>query len=169
VTPIPTGRLLRTARGRDLVVTRTFRAGIDDVWASVTEPERTTRWFGRWSGEAGVGRTVTVTMGFEDGAPTSDLRIEACEPPRRLVVSSEDDAGSWLVELELAERDDVTELRLTHHLDARTDPATTGPGWEYYLDLLVAARDGTPPPDFGDYLPAQKAHYERLAEELAER
>ena len=34
-----------------------------------------------------------------------------------------------------------------------------GPGWEYYLDMLVAAREGKPLPSFGDYYPAQKAHY----------
>ena len=26
--------------------------------------------------------------------------------------------------------------------------------------MLVASRDGTPPPDFDDYYPAQKAYYE---------
>jgi uncharacterized protein YndB with AHSA1/START domain len=167
MTPIPTGRLLRTQRGRDLVLTRTFRAGIDDVWASVTEPDRTARWFGRWSGEPGVGRTVTVTMGFEDGAPTSQVRIEACEPPRLLVVTAEDEAGVWSLALELTERGDTTELQLTHHLDDRADPGSFGPGWEYYLDLLVASRDGSPRPEFADYYPAQKAHYERQAEELS--
>jgi len=39
-----------------------------------------------------------------------------------------------------------------------------GPGWEYYLDMLVAARDGTPAPVFDDYYPAMKPYYEALAE-----
>lgn len=165
MTPIPTGRLLRTKRGLDMILTRTIRADIDDVWASVTEPDRTARWFGRWSGEPGVGRTVSVTLGFEEGAPTADMRIDACEPPRRLVVATEDEAGVWLMELELAERDGTTDLRLTQHLNDHTDPGSTGPGWEYYLDLLVASHDGSPPPDFHDYYPAQKAYYELQAEE----
>ena len=33
----PTGRLFPTADGNDLVLSRTFRAPIEDVWASVTE------------------------------------------------------------------------------------------------------------------------------------
>jgi hypothetical protein len=37
-----------------------------------------------------------------------------------------------------------------------------GPGWEYYLDNLVASRDGAPLPDFDDYYPAQAAYYESL-------
>ena len=38
-----------------------------------------------------------------------------------------------------------------------------GPGWEYYLDMLVASRAGEPLPDFDDYYPAQAAYYEGLA------
>ena len=43
--PKPIGRL----RGDDLVLTRTFRAPIDDVWTSVTSSESTARWFGPWT------------------------------------------------------------------------------------------------------------------------
>jgi hypothetical protein len=64
------------------------------------------------------------------------------------------------LEAELTESDGITTLRLTHHLDDSADPASTGPGWEYYLDRLVAARDGTPMPEWDDYYPAQKAYYE---------
>lgn len=42
----PVGRLVRAGGGSALVVSRTFRAPIEDVWASVTEPDRTARWFG---------------------------------------------------------------------------------------------------------------------------
>ncbi|GGT95339.1 hypothetical protein GCM10010177_62980 [Actinomadura citrea] len=34
-----------------------------------------------------------------------------------------------------------------------------GPGWEYYLDMLVAARDGSPEPDFDAYFPAMKPYF----------
>jgi hypothetical protein len=34
-----------------------------------------------------------------------------------------------------------------------------GPGWEFYLDNLVASRSNGPLPDFNDYYPAQKAFY----------
>ena len=35
----PSGRLVQTADGDQLVVSRTFQAPIEDVWASVTEPD----------------------------------------------------------------------------------------------------------------------------------
>ncbi|ANS68537.1 hypothetical protein SLINC_6313 [Streptomyces lincolnensis] len=163
MTPEPTGQLVPTPSGYDLVLTRTYRASADDVWASVTEPERTARWFGPWRGEAGPGRTVEVQMAFEESAPWCPMRIEACEPPRRLAVSMEDEAGFWSLELLLAETAGVTELRLIHHLTSTEPLGTTGPGWEYYLDMLTAAREGKPQPDFEDYYPAQKAYYESLA------
>lgn len=158
----PTGGLFRTGTGVDLVLTRTFRAPVEDVWASLTEPERTARWFGPWEGRAAPGHSVKVRMAFEEGAPWMDVRVEACEPPHRLEVSSVDDAGTWRTELLLSEVDGVTELRFVHHLDSAEGVGEVGPGWEYYLDLLVASRDGTPRREFGDYYPAQKPYYEGL-------
>ncbi|WP_210574953.1 SRPBCC family protein [Streptomyces sp. GESEQ-4] len=167
MTPTPTGRLVRTPAGFDLILTRSYRAPVDDVWASVTESERTARWFGPWRGEAAPGRTVEVQMVFEEEAPWSSLLIEACEPPHRLAASTEDEAGSWSLELLLAEGEaentGTTELRLVHHLTSTEHLGSTGPGWEYYLDMLTAARTDGDRPDFGDYYPAQKAYFESLS------
>ncbi|MEV0993579.1 SRPBCC family protein [Nonomuraea sp. NPDC050202] len=162
MSPIPTGRLFGTDDGTDLVLTRTFRAPAGDVWASITEPERTARWFGPWEGDAAPGRTVKVQLVFEEQQPWSDLRIDACEPPRRLAVSSVDEHGAWHVELLLEESDGVTELRFVQHLDTVDGIGEIGPGWEYYLDLLVAARDGSPAPGFDAYYPSMQAYYTGL-------
>jgi uncharacterized protein YndB with AHSA1/START domain len=161
--PRPTGRLEHTGEGRDLVLTRSFRASIDDVWASITEPERTARWFASWTGDAAPGKTIRYKMVFEDGAPESDMTIAACEPPRLLAVTTHDEYGTWRLEARLVEDDGVTVLTLVHHLDDSADVGSVGPGWEYYLDMLVASRDGRPQPDFDDYYPAQKAYYDALA------
>ncbi|MFE2757103.1 SRPBCC family protein [Actinosynnema sp. NPDC059335] len=163
MTPIPTGRLIRTEAGSDLVLTRTFRALADDVWASLTEPERTARWFGPWEGDAAPGRTVKVQMLFEEQEPWMELRIDACDPPRRLALSMVDEAGTWRLELLLSEVDGDTELRLVHHLSTEEGIGEVGPGWEYYLDMLVASRSGTPLPSFDDYYPSQKVYFEGLA------
>ncbi|HET6704205.1 SRPBCC family protein [Amycolatopsis sp.] len=160
---LPTGRLFRTGAGSDLVLSRTFRAPAEDVWASLTESERTARWFGPWEGDAAPGRTIKVQMAFEDDTPWCDLRIDACEPPRRLAVSMTDEAGAWRMELLLSEANGSTELRLVHHLDTEDGIGDVGPGWEYYLDLLTAARDGSPQPDFDDYYPAMKTYFDELS------
>jgi uncharacterized protein YndB with AHSA1/START domain len=154
----PNGKLV----GSDLTLTRFFRASADDVWASVTEPERTARWFGTWKGEGGTGSTIQVQMGFEDGTPWMDATVNACEPPRRLDLTAVDSMGRWHLELLLTEVDGGTELALVHHLESTDVLENTGPGWEYYLDQLVASREGTPLPDFTDYYPSMKAYYEGL-------
>ena len=160
MTSQPTGRLAQTANGSQLVVSRTFRAPIQDVWASVTEPDRTARWFGTWQGEAGPGRMIKVQMGFEESAPWLDKRIEVCDPPRRLVLA--DESGGMRIELRLSHADGLTELELVHHLDPADDISAYGPGWEYYLDMLVASRDDLPTPSVDDYYPAMTPHYEAL-------
>jgi uncharacterized protein YndB with AHSA1/START domain len=162
MTDLPTGRLFPAANGADLVVSRTFRAPIEDVWASVTESERTARWFGPGEGDAAEGRTIKVQMAYEDQAPWFDVLIEACDPPRRLAVSMNEESGATRVELLLSHADGRTELRLVHHLDSTDAVGEMGPGWEYYLDLLVASRDGRPAPAFDDYFPGMKPYYEGL-------
>jgi len=162
MSPVPTGRLFRIGDGADLVLTRRFRAPAEDVWASLTESERTARWFGPWEGDAAPGRTVKVQMAFEEGAPWFDMHIDACEPPRRLAVSAVDESGTWRTEVALSEVDGETELRFTHHLDSTDAVGDYGPGWEYYLDMFVAARDGAPQVSFETYYPALKPYYEGL-------
>lgn len=162
--PTPSGRLTRTPRGRDLEIVRTFRAPIEDVWASITEPERTARWFGPWKGKGGAGETIHYSMAFEEGfeEAENEMKIVACDPPRRLAVSAEDDWGRWHLEAHLSEADGVTTLRFVHHLDDKADVGNVGPGWEYYLDNLVASRENRSLPVFTDYYPSQKAYYEEL-------
>lgn len=161
MSPEPTGRVESTPTGRDLVLTRRFRAPIREVWAALTESDRTATWFGPWRGEGGEGKTIEVKMAFEEGDAWLQVTITACEPPTRLEVTSVDDWGSWDLEALLSEMGDgVTELRFLHHLDEATDVSGVGPGWEYYLDNLVAAFEGRPLPSFADYYPAQKAYYE---------
>ena len=152
--PRPTGRMV----GNALTLTRRFRAPIEDVWTSVTVSESTARWIGPWEGEPGVGKPIRFQMTHEQGAPWSDATIEACEAPRHLIVTSHGDYGARL-ELTLTQTGDTTELVFVHHLADRTMAGDYGPGWEYYLDALVASRDGAPRPDFADYHPSQQAYY----------
>jgi uncharacterized protein YndB with AHSA1/START domain len=153
MSPTPTGRLF----GDDLVLTRTFHAPVADVWASLTDPERTARWFGPWKGDAAPGRTIQVQMLHEESQPWMDMTIDACEPPHRLALSSVHD---WHLEMVLVGSGGVTELRFTQHLTDTEGVGDIGPGWEYYLDALVASRDGQPSPQWDDYYPAMKEHFD---------
>jgi uncharacterized protein YndB with AHSA1/START domain len=155
-TPTPTGRLF----GNDLQLTRTFNAPIDDVWQSITAPERTARWFGpwRWVDQEGPGHQIIFKMIQEDGAPESTATVRRCEPPRLLEIESDGPYGVHY-EIALVEANGVTALTFVHHLKDRSMVGDFGPGWEFYLDLLAAYRDGRPFRTFGDYYPAQKPYY----------
>src|SRR5690606_35686140 len=118
-TPTPTGRLVPTGDGHDLVLTRILPGSLDDAWAGVTEPERTARWIGRWEGTGAVGETIKLRLGFEDDAPVSDVKITECAAPHRLRVLTIDESGSWDVSLTLAPVGERTELTFTMH---RVDP-----------------------------------------------
>lgn len=159
MSPTPRGWIEPTARGRDLMLTRTFSAPIEDVWASITEPERTAQWFATWTGDARPGAVIRCRLVFEEGDAETEATIDACEPPRRLAVSTSDESGGWHLEARLDHEDGATTLTLVHHLDADADPGMIGPGWEYYLDMLVASRTGGPRPSFDDYFPAQMGYY----------
>jgi uncharacterized protein YndB with AHSA1/START domain len=150
----PTGHL----RGNDLILTRSFKAPIQDVWESVTKSARTERWYGKWEGDAKPGNTIRIKMVFEQGDAWSEAEINTCEAPRHLELTTKGPYGSHL-ELKLREANGVTELEFTHHLSDRKGVGDYGPGWEYYLDNLVAYRESTKLPTFEEYYPSQKEYY----------
>lgn len=148
--------------GRTLVLTRRFTTPIDHVWAAITESERLARWFGTWSGDPSTG-SVLVTMNAEaEPVPPARYDIRACDPPRLLSVSAVDDGGQWHLTATLTEADGGTTLVLRQE---DLDPATvadTGPGWDWYLDRLVATITGAEPPSLAafdaDYAPRGAAY-----------
>src|SRR4029077_15098435 len=79
MTPTPTGQVIPTAIGRDLVLERVLPGSIDDAWASITESDRLARWFCTWTGEPRVGGTVELTMVAEEGDATFQAEILACD------------------------------------------------------------------------------------------
>ncbi len=151
--PTPNGRL----RGDDLVITRTFRAPIDDVWTSVTSSESTARWFGPWERAPGDDeKKIRIQMVFEEGKPWMDATIEHCEEPDGFSVRS---GHGWALSMKLTETSGTTTLEFIHHGVNRKEMGEVGPGWEYYLDMLVAAREGRELPKFDTYYPAQKEYF----------
>lgn len=162
-TPPADGRR-ETHEVRDSVVLdRTFRAPIDDVWAAITESDRLARWIGSWTGDPASG-AVEFRMLFEgDEVAPETFTIHQCEPPRRLVVSSQVSGESrvWHLALRLAEADGVTTLTCSYSVPEAADVGGAGPGWQYYLDKMVAAETGDDPAaiDFDDCHPRLEAAY----------
>ncbi len=162
MTPSPTGRIERDGERLKLSLTRTFEAPIEDVWAAITEPERLARWIGTWSGDPTSG-SLRFAMTAEGQEPPGDsMEIRECTPPRRLAVTSQVGDQRWFLDVDLSEADGVTTLAFSQPDIAVDDAASIGPGWEYYLDRLVAAETGgdLATVDFErDYYPAMAEHY----------
>lgn len=160
----PTGRIEVRDGVHHLVLERSFAAPIDDVWAAVTDPARMARWIGTWTGDPATGRVAfrMLSEGGNADDPGSDTEIRECDPPRRLAVTTRAGPMPWLLELDLSEADGVTTLVFTQPAVDPAEAENVGPGWEYYLDRLVAAETGGDPAavDFErDYFPATQEHY----------
>ena len=61
--------------------------GIDDLWGALTDPGRLAYWFGEVEGELSHGGEFRVRIALA-GERTG--HVEACEPPRRLLLTMRD-------------------------------------------------------------------------------
>ena len=148
-----------------LVMTRQFQAPVEDVWAAVTESGRLARWIGTWAGDPAEGK-VLFQMRYEgDDVSSEEFRLDECEAPRRLAITTtapyEAEQVTWHLELDLAETDGVTTLTFAQSVPDPAMAESVGPGWDYYLDRMVAAEsDGdVAAVVFDDYYPALVDHY----------
>ena len=80
---------LRSADGKGVVrMEDRFDTDIDDLWSALTDPRRLARWIGDVDGDLRLGgefRARFFTSGWEGTG-----RVEACEPPRRVLVATKD-------------------------------------------------------------------------------
>lgn len=158
--PTPTGRLVPTDQGYDLTIQKTLPVAIEHAWTYITESQFTDRWIGPWEGRGSVGETIKIYLDFEEGKPGFKFEILECQTPQYLRVRTLDDGLPWDLSIELTDEEDQTELRFVMHDVDPSNIGEIGPGWEFYLDQLVAIIAGEPAPDFEDYFPAQRSYFE---------
>ncbi len=94
--PTPaSGHIHVTPEGRQLIIERVFRAPIEDVWASLTEPDRVARWYGIIEGDPLPGHTIMVMMTAEEGATAEPVLIIECDSPNRFVLETAGKGEPW--------------------------------------------------------------------------
>lgn len=157
----PTGRLAHRKDGLYLMLDRLFNAPIEDVWASLTRPAELEKWIGTFTGSSSTG-AVKFRMAAEDDAEWEYVSILECAAPHRFAGDFGKGPDAWRAMFHLVEGDGMTTLTFGQRLRTAAEAATVGPGWDYYLDRLIAARAGQPLPAREHYYPAHAQYYKEL-------
>ena len=77
---------LRSADGKGVVrMEDRFGTDIDDLWSALTDPRRLARWIGDVEGDLRLGGEFRFRFFASGSAGTG--RVEACESPRRLLLT----------------------------------------------------------------------------------
>jgi uncharacterized protein YndB with AHSA1/START domain len=135
---------LRSADGKGVVrMEDRFDTDIDDVWSAVTDPSRLARWYGEVEGELRLGGEFRARL-FASGWEGTG-RVEACEPPRRLLLVTKHVDGP-----------DEGDIEVT--LTADGDQT-----------ILVWEERGMPPDLLSAYGAGVQIHVEDLADHIAGR
>ena len=140
------GTVSQTADGWQLRWERHLPHPVEEVWRTLTEPDRVRTWWGILQVDLRVGGAYVMAW-QNPGGPTMHAVITACEPPRSFALTWEFGGGTSWVEVGLAEAGDGgTRLTLRHiaPLDDKSEefwdrfgPGAVGVGWD--LSLLGLA------------------------------
>jgi uncharacterized protein YndB with AHSA1/START domain len=142
-------RILGALRSHDgtgvVTVQDRFNTDIDDLWSAITDPDRLARWLGEVKGDLRLGGEFRAHFSLASGWEGTGW-VKACEPPRRLLVRTVDDAKSeeQFIEATLTADGDQT----TFTWEERGVPAR----------LLAAYGAGIQVEDLGAYLAGRKGN-----------
>jgi uncharacterized protein YndB with AHSA1/START domain len=139
---------LRSADGNGVVrIEDRYDTDIDDLWSALTDPARLARWYGEVEGDLRPGGEFHLFVESNDW--DGGGRVEACEPPRRLLVTTRETEESWRKGQGAPPFDEVIEATLTADggqtilvIEVRGIPldkiAAYGAGWQIHAEDLAA-------------------------------
>jgi uncharacterized protein YndB with AHSA1/START domain len=130
---------LRSADGKGIVrMQDSYDTDIDDLWSAFTDPRRLARWIGEVEGDLRLGgefRARFFSSGWEGTG-----RVEACEPPQRLllVTRDPDEPDEHVIEVTLTADGDQTILVLEERGMPLEQLAAYGAGVQIHVEDLAA-------------------------------
>jgi uncharacterized protein YndB with AHSA1/START domain len=114
-----------------------YDTDIDDLWSALTDPRRLARWIAQVEGDLRLGGEfhARFTSAWEGTG-----RVEACEPPRRLVVLTKETGAldEHVVEATLTADGDQTILVIEERGLPIEHLAAYGAGWQIHVEDLAA-------------------------------
>ena len=149
---------LRSADGKGVVhIEDRFETDIGDLSSALTEPDRLARWYGQVEGDLRPGgefRARVFASGWEGTG-----RVNACEPPRRLLVTSKeaDAPDEEVIEATLTADGGQTILVLDQRGLPLDQLAAYGAGLQVHVEDLaahIAGRERVAQARWGELLPA---------------
>ncbi|MDQ2812373.1 MAG: SRPBCC family protein [Actinomycetota bacterium] len=129
---------LRSADGKGVVrMQDRFDTDIDDMWSALTDPGRLARWLGEVEGDLRLGGEFRAR--FFDGWEGTG-RVETCEPPRRLLVTTRHvrQTDEHAIEVTLTADGDQTTLVLEERGLPLEHLADYGSGIQVHVEELAA-------------------------------
>jgi uncharacterized protein YndB with AHSA1/START domain len=138
---------LRSADGTGVVrIEDRYDAGIDDLWSALIDPDRLARWYGQVEGDLRPGGQFRLSVESDGWDGTG--RVEACDPPRRLLVTTRETDESWREGQGAQPFDETIEASLTADgdhtilvIEVRGIPldkiAFYGAGWQIHAESLA--------------------------------
>ena len=130
---------LRSADGKGIVhVEDRFDTDMDDLWSALSDPRRLARWMGEVEGDLRLGGEFRAR--FFASAWEGTGRVEACEPPRRLLLLTmqPDRPGEQVIEVTLAVDGDQTILAWQERGMPLDYLAAYGAGIQVHVEDLAA-------------------------------
>ena len=164
---------LRSSDGAGVVrIEERYDTDIDDLWSAITDPARLARWHGEVSGDLHPGGRFRVYNQGDDIELTG--RVDACEPPRRLLLTMRETDESYARGQGVPPFDARNEITLTPDgdhtllvLEVRGMPldkiAFYGAGWQIHAEDLAAHIAGREPGDAAARWEALVPPYQELA------
>jgi uncharacterized protein YndB with AHSA1/START domain len=130
---------LRTAQDTGFVrMEDRFDTDIDDLWSSLTDPRRLVRWLGRVEGDLRLGGEFRANF-FASGWEGTG-RVEACEPPQRLLLRTNEtgESDQHAIEATLSVDGDQTVLTIEERGMPLNQLAAYGAGVQIHVEDLAA-------------------------------
>ena len=130
---------LHSADGAGVVsIEDRYDTDIADLWSALTDPRRLARWYGEVAGDLRPRGEFRLYMESADWDGTG--RVQACEPPRRLLVTTKekDEPYEEAIEATLAADGDQTILVIESRGMPLDKVAFYGAGWQIHAENLAA-------------------------------
>jgi uncharacterized protein YndB with AHSA1/START domain len=130
---------LRSADGKGVVrMEDRYDTNIDDLWSALSDPRRLARWLGEIEGDLRLGgefRARFFASGWEGTG-----RVEACEPPQRLLLLTRepDQPDEHAIEATLTPDGDQTILVIEERGMPLDQLAAYGAGVQIHVEDLAA-------------------------------